>query len=144
MNEPHEFSEYLNEVNRALRGRGKRRREILEELRGHLLDEIEEAVVDQPSIKRVLDRFGPPETIAGGFNDVLRDKRLRVARMVLAASAISMVGGLATYKALTPSRDQVSPSPIRVESAARFAIGRTNIIAIVPSTGEAIRISRHS
>ena len=144
MNEPHEFTEYLAEISRALRGRGKHRQEILEELRGHLLDENEEVAASTPSIRGTLDRFGPPKVIADGFNEVLREKRLRVARSVLAVSAISMIGGLATYRALTPSRDQVSPSPARVESAARFAIGKTNIVVIVPSTGEVIRVSRHS
>jgi hypothetical protein len=55
-----------------------------------------------------------------------------------------MVGGLATYKALTPTHELASPSAARVESVARFPIGRTNIVAIIPSTGEVIRISRHS
>jgi hypothetical protein len=144
MNEPREFTEYLAEISRALRGRGKHRQEILEELRGHLLDEIEDAPISPLSIRRALDRFGRPQVIAGGFNQVLREKRLRFARSALAVAALSMVGGLATQRALAPAGDQISPPAVHAQSAAGLVASKTNVVVIDPTTGEVIRVPRHS
>lgn len=142
MTEPREFSEYLDEVGRALRGRSKRRREIVEELRGHLLDGLEETPESAPSAGRVLDHFGSPQVIADGFNQVHRARRLRFARSAVAVATLSMVGGFSTQRALAPSGDEVSRPAVRVQSKARSVPEKASVIAINPTTGKVVPISR--
>jgi hypothetical protein len=140
MTEPREITEYLAEISHALRGNRKHRQEIVEELRGHLLDEIEEASTSKLSVRGGLDRFGSAQIIAGGFNEVLREKRLRFAQSLLTVAALSMVGGLAAQRALTPSGDQFSPSNVHTQPPARLTAGTANVVAINPVTGKVIPI----
>lgn len=144
MTEPRELSEYLDEVNRALRGRRKRRREIIEELRGHLLDELEKTPESGPSVRRIIDQFGSPRVITDGFNEVHRAKRLRFARSALALAAFSAIGGYVTQKALTPTGSEVSRPAARAQSEARSVFGMANVIALDPTTGRVVHISRHT
>jgi hypothetical protein len=144
MTEPREFSEYLDEVSRALRGRRKRRQEIIEELRCHLLDELEETLESEPSARSVLYQFGSSLVIADGFNEVRRAKRLRFARSALAVTTLSTIGGYTTQKALAPAGDEISRPAVRVQSKARSVPGMANVIAVDPTTGKVVLITRHA
>ena len=138
MTEPNELTEYLAELRCSLKGWRKRRREIIEELRGNLLEEIEDAPASAHCVDRALDRFGPPQLIAGAFNDLLREKRIRAARLALAFATLSTAGGLAIERALTPAASEISPFPDLVQPNVAVIPGVTNISGMDPKTGKIV------
>lgn len=80
------IDDYLRELDRELRGFGRRRGRILAEVQDHLL----EAGGGGEAIRR----FGPAKLIAARFRDELGDERARVA--VIASTVLSAAVGVAS------------------------------------------------
>jgi hypothetical protein len=100
------IAEYLDELSGLLRR--SRRRRILAEVRGHLLDA---AAADAPlhtdpneAARRAVERFGPPSRVARQFNALRRRPVAIIQRAVavLLASAATATLGTATVWALEP------------------------------------------
>lgn len=145
MNEPQEIGEYLAQVGGALRGTRNYRREIIDELHAHLLDEIENASGGNADVaKKAIQRFGSARVIASGFNDLRREKHVRLLRLALAFCVVSMAGGLAVQRSLVRADHQSSPSVALARSTIEMLPGAPNSFALDPRTGKVIAAFRRA
>ena len=100
------IADYLRELSPLLR-RGRRRR-IVAEVHAHLLDAAAADPVYRLDPKlaatHAVERFGPPERVAGQFNALRRRPLAMVQRMVAVMLACAGMGtlGAATVWALEP------------------------------------------
>jgi hypothetical protein len=127
------IADYLEELAGLLR-RGTRRRRILAEVRGHLLDAAarrepgEEAEAAQ---RRAVARFGSPPEVARAFNAVRRRRRAiarRFAAVALACVATASVG-TATIWALQPGASQQAHAATHANHAGHHHRDRARVAA---------------
>ena len=144
MSEPRELSDYLAEIAGALGGRKSYRMEIVAELRSHLLDGLDSAPAGGGAASSVVARFGPVEEIAQGFNALLRKRRLRVLRSVLALALVSAAGGVTVVRSLSSAYDPRGFASL-VGGHPRIVVipGKPNAVALDPNTGKVIAYFRH-
>jgi len=144
MSEPRELSDYLAEIAGALGGRKSYRMEIVAELRSHLLDGLDSAPTGAGAASSVVARFGPVEEIAHGFNALLRKRRLRVLRSLLALALVSAAGGVTVVRSLSSAYDPRGFASL-VGGHPRIVVipGKPNAVALDPNTGKVIAYFRH-
>jgi hypothetical protein len=146
MSEPRELSDYLAEIAGALGGRKSYRMEIVAELRSHLLDGLDSAPAGAGAgaASSVVARFGPVEEIAHGFNALLRKRRLRVLRSLLALALVSAAGGVTVVRSLSSAYDPRGFASL-VGGHPRIVVipGKPNAVALDPNTGKVIAYFRH-
>lgn len=144
MSEPRELSDYLAEIAGALGGRKSYRMEIVAELRSHLLDGLDSAPAGGGAASSVVARFGPVEEIAHGFNALLRKRRLRVLRSLLALALVSAAGGVTVARSLSSAYDPRGFASL-VGGHPRIVVipGKPNAVALDPNTGKVIAYFRH-
>ena len=144
MSEPRELSDYLAEIAGALGGRKSYRMEIVAELRSHLLDGLDSAPAGGGAASSVVARFGPVEEIAHGFNALLRKRRLRVLRSVLALALVSAAGGATVARSLSSNYDPHSfASLVSANPSIEVVPGASNAVALDANTGKVISHFRH-
>jgi len=144
MSEPRELSDYLAEIAGALGGRKSYRMEIVAELRSHLLDGLDSAPAGGGAASSVVARFGPVEEIAHGFNALLRKRRLRVLRSVLALALVSAAGGVTVVRSLSSAYDPRGFASLVGGHPSIVVIpGKPNAVALDPNTGKVIAYFRH-
>lgn len=144
MIEPRELSNYLADIGDALGGRKSYRMEIVAELRSHLLEGLDSTPAGSGAASSVVARFGPVEEIAHGFNTLLRKRRLRVLRSVLALALVSAAGGVTVARSLSSNYDPHSfASLVGANSSIEVVPGEPNAIALDAKTGKVIAYFRH-
>ena len=144
MSEPRELSDYLADIGDALGGRKSYRMEIVAELRSHLLDGLDSAPAGAGAASGVVARFGPVEEIAQGFNALLRKRRLRVLRSVLALALVSAAGGATVARSLSSNYDPRGfAALVRANTSIEVVPGASNAIALDANTGKVIAHFRH-
>ncbi|MGD0274288.1 MAG: hypothetical protein ABSB96_11240 [Gaiellaceae bacterium] len=139
MSEPQELSDYLADIAGALSGRRSYRQEIVAELRSHLLDGLDSAPAGAGAASSVIARFGPVEEIAHGFNALLRKRRLRVLRSVLAIALVSAAGGATVARSLGSNDDPRSfASFVGDHPSIEVIPGKPNAVTFVPKTHKVV------
>jgi hypothetical protein len=145
MSEPRELSDYLAEIGNALSGRRSHRQEIVAELRSHLLDGLDSAPAGAGAASDLVARFGSVEEIAHGFNALLRKRRLRVLRSVLALALVSAAGGATVARSLGSNDDHRDAVSLAGGHPSIEAIpGKPNAGGFDPKTGKVIAYFRHA
>ena len=143
MIEPRELNDYLSGFETALSGRMSHRREIVAELRSHLLDELDADPAGAGAAPGAIARFGSVEEIASGFNALLRRRRLRVLRSVLALALVSAAAGASVERSLAPTNPPSRfASLLRLHPMIMIVPGKPNAGVIDVKTGKPVAYFR--
>lgn len=118
------IEEYLSELRAKLRVGPFRKRRILREIEGHLLDAVHEARIAgigrQEAERLAIERFGSPRQLADRFDHGRnRFSRFRVAAVALAAIAV----GAAAALGIVLGRNDSAPGAPVASKAVRAACG---------------------
>lgn len=124
-------SHFLRELDQALSGGRRWRREVLVEIHAHLLDALDAAGDDPQEVLRIIEEFGDPLVIAQGLNAVdERFRRRRGAALGIGCAAATAIAAVAVSTMRTIQNDggvAITPAPAAL-------IGR--IVAVAPATSE--------
>lgn len=142
MIEPPELTRFLLELERALNGRRRYKRRIVEELHAHALDVLEATGATQGSRQDAIARLGAARTVAAGFNSLRARRNTAAIRSAGAVLAICVLSVSAIGIGLVRPTEHGSP---RSPGARRPSISQTRAVRVVvldPGTGHIIAVYR--
>lgn len=140
MNEPEELTRFLAELKLALASRGRYRREIMDEIRAHLLDAIAARGGEPNAARTAIRNLGTPHAVAAGFNRLRMQRMIRRAWAAAAVMAASSVGGVALLTSL--DRAESRAIPLNAQGRPPASSGAFRIVVVDPKTGRVMRIGR--